>query len=444
MANVTDLIKFIESSPSEDVSRKEWKWETELSRSVPDWRSIIADPQNWDLIKEVSPIKFGESLFRTFIEVSGLELAKSFFHSDQRSAVGEWLINYAHIDSSLWNALDRSMKNHLLEDRFQRWPGEPFKMLKDYRHEILRIIDRIDRGGPNDANLPVNLFDVMVSLSYIVGYVPSPQIEKLRSIIADADDQIYLTRINEMISRREDACKVTSFQQQQRIPYTPNNNERELIARVMEITRRSGYLPTALPPIFISYDPPPIFIAYPELEDYDNENQIPRNREQRNDESHLPRNRERRRPETISIEELLGVYQPQHQQIIIYERGIKWRSHLRDPEWLRSVVLIHEIGHWITHVLPKPGVPSWSTDLFSLSEMDVKEGWAQLITWWIAEQVEGAFKNTFEELNEWQSSPYRVFEQFKDEPRVKVMESLEKLRLLLYPARLQDWKKELR
>lgn len=182
MANVTDLIKFIESSPSEDVSWGDWTWKTELSRSVPDWRSIIADPQNWDMIKEVTPIKWGGDLFRYFIEVGGLELAKRFFHSDvsdQRSAAREWLINYAPIDSSLWHALDRSMKNHLLEDRFQRWPGEPFEMLEEYNREIHHIARRVDREA-----LP----DVMRPLPYIVGYVPSLQIEKLRFIIADAPD----------------------------------------------------------------------------------------------------------------------------------------------------------------------------------------------------------------------------------------------------------------
>ncbi|MDE0014533.1 MAG: hypothetical protein OXU36_25545, partial [Candidatus Poribacteria bacterium] len=170
-----------------------------------------------------------------------------------------------------------------------------------------------------------------------------------------------------------------------------------------------------------------------------------RNRERSEDENQIPRNRERRRPETISIEELLGVYQPQHQQIIIYQRGIGWSRHRRglDEEWLRAVVLIHEIGHWITHILPKPGLPTWPTDLFALSETDLKEGWAQLITWWIAEKVGGPFRKTFEELNQNQSPPYHVFEQFKDEPTDTVMASLERLRLLSWPARLQDWKKGL-
>ena len=62
----------------------------------------------------------------------------------------------------------------------------------------------------------------------------------------------------------------------------------------------------------------------------------------------------------------------------------------------------------------KPGVPTWPTDLYGSSEeRNVHEGWAQLITWWIADQVDGEFKRTFEKLNKMQSPPYRVFEQFK-------------------------------
>ncbi len=431
MASVTDLMGFINSSPSGDKFWSDSEWENELSRAVPDWRSMIADPQNWDVIKGVTPLRAANALFRVFVRVGGLELGKRWFNSDmadQRYAAQKWLTQDAAIDVSLWRALDRSMKDRLLEHRFDRFPGEPFKMLEEYRFEIRRV----------------DLSAAIRSLPHILGYVPSTQIENLRSVIEDADDQVYLARINEMIARREKACQVMSSQQQHQVPYSPNSNERELIARVMEITRRSGYLPAALPPIFISYETPPIFIAYPELEAND-EDDYQENREKRRDENEyqIPRNRERRRPETISIEELLGVYQSEHQQIIIYERGIKWLGSRLDGEWLFSVVLIHEIGHWITHVLPKPGVPAWSTDLFALSETDLKEGWAQLITWWIAKQVGGAFRDTFEKLNRNQSSPYHVFEQFKNEPIDEVMASLERLRFLSWPARLQDWKRTL-
>lgn len=418
MGNLVDLIAFIEDSPdSRNIGWSLWYWENYLSRSIPDWREIMKNSENWDRIEKIRPKHSYHGLCENLVEAGGLRLAKRWFHSkvsDQKKASINWL----HDNVSMWREFDRDMKSEVLTKFFDRYPGEPFKML--------------DKAAAYGMCVPP-----------LVGYVPSPEIERLRSIIEDADDQEYLTKIDAMISLREKACEGISSQQQHRIPYTPNSNERELIARIMEITRRSGYLPAALPPIFISYETPPIFIAYPELEEDDGENQIRKDREPRRD-NQIPRNRERRSPETISIEELLGVYQSRHQQIVIYERGIKWRSHRLDEEWLRSVVLIHEIGHWITHVLAKPGVPTWSTDLFALSEADLKEGWAQLITWWIAAQVGGPFRHTFEKLNQNQSSPYRVFEDFKDEPIDKVMESLERLRHLSWPGRLQDWKGMLR
>ena len=426
MSNLTDLIKFINRSPNGNAFLQppitDAKWEIALSRSVPDWRSVVEDPQNWDKIEDVAPLAAADPLFEALVGAGGMGLAKRWFHSDvsyQRGAAQKWLTQEASVNVHLWQTCNKDMKDALLEHRFQRWPGEPFENLR-----------YVKSGSP--FHQAIHFF--------IIGYVPSPQIQKLRFIVAAAGDEEYLDRIDSMVRQREEACKTASFQLQHRIPYTLNSNERELIARVMEITRRNGYLPTALPQIFVSYETPPIFIAYPELEEEDGNYQ--RNRERSEDENQIPRNRERRRPEKISIEELLGVYQPQHQRIVIYQRGIKWSKHHwdMDEEWLFSVVLIHEIGHWITHVLPKPGVPAWSTDLFALSETDLKEGWAQLITWWIAEKVKGPFRKTFEELNRNQSPPYHVFEQFKDEPTDKVMASLERLRLLSWPARLQDWK----
>jgi len=104
-------------------------------------------------------------------------------------------------------------------------------------------------------------------------------------------------------------------------------------------------------------------------------------------------------------------------------------------------VLIHEIGHWVTHLLPKPGIPAWSKELYDMTEEDVHEGWAQLITWWVGQGVGGTLLQTFEKLNESQPSPYCVFENFKTYRIDSVMASLEKLRQLRWPARLEDWKR---
>ena len=144
--------------------------------------------------------------------------------------------------------------------------------------------------------------------------------------------------------------------------------------------------------------------------------------------------------ELTSIDEVLGAYRPQREQIVIFERGIQWLGRQGfDEEWLHSVVLIHEIAHWMTHMLPKPGIPSWNTEHYVLSSKEVHEGWAQLMTSWVARRVAGEFARTFEDLNAKQAPVYRIFENFKEEPEDGVMSSLEELRLLPRPASVRDW-----
>ena len=233
--------------------------------------------------------------------------------------------------------------------------------------------------------------------------------------------------------------RFSSASLRQPLPYAPDRNERELIARLMDMTRRNGYLPTTLPPVLVSFEPPPLMVAYPELEDELEEGER---------EPVYWRNENRGRPETMSIEEMLGMYEPRKQRITLWEMGIEWfgRRFPVNPDTLFSVVLVHELGHWITHQLPKPGIPTWPTDLYVLGERDVHEGWAQLMTFWIAREAgrgagpRGDFKHTFEELNKHQSSPYHVYRHFETEPVDRVIASLEKMRRLPRPARLRDWK----
>ncbi len=168
-------------------------------------------------------------------------------------------------------------------------------------------------------------------------------------------------------------------------------------------------------------------------------------RERIDEERHVPRNRERRRPETVSIEYFLGVYRPREKCIVLYVRGFHWccQNYGFDPEWLRHVVIIHEIAHWIMHCLPKAGVPLWKTELYEMCSRNLHEGWAQLMTWWIAKQVGGNFLDTFKELNKDQSPPYRVFKDFTDYAEDEVMESLDRLRFLAWPATVRDWERTL-
>lgn len=212
----------------------------------------------------------------------------------------------------------------------------------------------------------------------------------------------------------------------------------------MDKTRQGGFRPGSLPEIFLSFEAPPLFVAYPELEEEGKESEPTPDPTEADREPLIPRNKQRGRPETISIEQVLGCYVPTpNPKIILYARGLSWfakKSRL-DENLLRAVVLAHEVGHWVTHLLPKPGVPEWQLDLYKLTEEGVHEGWAQLITWWVAKEVGGDLKWTFEALNGSQSAPYRVYEKFKDKPVSSLMASLERLRELNGPAGVEDWER---
>ena len=103
-----------------------------------------------------------------------------------------------------------------------------------------------------------------------------------------------------------------------------------------------------------------------------------------------------------------------------------------DEDLLKAVVLIHELSHWVTHLLPALSVPEWEKNSFYIAEKDVKEGWAQLITWWIVNDLGGELKNTFLRLNMGQSYPYRVFKEFTRYQEKEMLLSLMAIRKQSY------------
>lgn len=200
----------------------------------------------------------------------------------------------------------------------------------------------------------------------------------------------------------------------------------KLIEHLNEFIQEQGFSDAKLPPILISFEAPPLFDKTPKIKNiFSSED----------------------KPENINIEDLLGFYRPAKQEIIIYFQGILWMcvnegkyNYKFRPEWLAAVVMVHEIGHWMTHQLVKPGKQPWNLDLYNSASTEVHEGLAQLITYWVAKEVCGEFKSHFEELNKQQSSTYHVFDQFTNCKENDILESLEKLRVLSSPATLNDWK----
>jgi hypothetical protein len=250
-------------------------------------------------------------------------------------------------------------------------------------------------------------------------------------MVQASGDTESLALIDELIQERRSACLVAVHHSSSR-PLVLTSAERELAARLFALARHGGFRSAPLPPIHLSYEPPPIFLDNPELE---------ADEEDREDNEKIPRDRERRQPEIISIEELLGCYRADPPEITLWVQGIRWfaRRLGKDEEMLRAVVLIHELGHWIMYRLTKPGLEEWPLSLYKLTHEDVHECWAQLQTWYVGRGVSGAFQETFEDLNKHQRAAYRVWERFQSVPPVRAFSALEFLRRLPWPARLQDW-----
>jgi len=432
MKDIKDLINYIENNSPSETYISESDWRELLSKGCPNWESLVKDPNNWPLIEEVRPPRGFDKLCKALVNTAGAGLALRWFDSkekEQREASRDWLEeNLNTLTPEIWNELNDVTKEYIIHYAFEVYPGEPFKTLKDIAHSIAYLAHEFRRS----SSIPA------LQVTPSIGYVPSLQILQLRSVIHRASDERFLKVVEDMIEERKEACeKSFSLLQASRIPYLLTRDEKELIARVMDKFRANGYMLYPLPQIYLSLETPPLFVAYPELEEEQIEDERPEEREPR-----IPRNRERGRPETISIEEVLGCYIP-NPEIILYQRGLRWcaRRNNFDEELLRGVVLIHEIGHWVTHLLPKTEAPFWSTELYRLTSTEVKEGWAQLITWWIVDEIGGEIKEVFEKLNMLQSHPYRVYEQFKSASVNSVINSLEMLRQLRWPAGINDWRR---
>ncbi|GIV85434.1 MAG: hypothetical protein KatS3mg052_2441 [Candidatus Roseilinea sp.] len=428
MASLKELLDFISRNPpqGDESAWQKCSWEKELNKSLPGWQEVIRDQANWPEIEKAQPRGRLLELCKLFVMEAGDSLAKRWLTSgvsEQALAALQWVCKPNNLDSflfslnaNMWKDLPEQVKRYLVFHVFEQYPGEPFDSIMHY----------YNRGCVGER-IP----DMTALL--LTGYIPSRHISQLRSVIQLASDSRFERIIDDMIAQRERACQLST-----RVPYTPSRAERQLIARLMRKARQGGFRAAALPPIFLSYETPPLFVDYPQLEDEEEQVEPQRNRNDRNEEV----DRRRDIPETISIEKVLGCYIPDRPpQILLYAKGLKWcaRKLGFDEESLRAVVLIHEIGHWMSHLLPKPGVPEWPLEHYKLTEENVHEGWAQLMTWWIAKDVSGDIKDVFEKLNKSQSCPYRVFEKFTSKPVNSVMTSLEGLRRLGRPAGIKDW-----
>lgn len=407
MSSKESLEKILELIKKRGIHTLSLEWTAEINEIEPNWEEIFRDPQNWKKFEEVCSIRD----YHWLIE---LEYCVS------------WDEAILGLDPKKWNYHSDKMKEYFINMAFTNTPGEPFETINELK-TIMHHIEMLSwhrQDESVDSTLPL----VLPYASYLLynSYIPSFQVKKLKEIVEKANDQKFLKYINELIKEREETLK-SSKAEHLKISYEPSSYERQLISRLLWKFKNSGFSIVPLPEIIISSETPPLFLLYPQIEDSPQEERD---------------NIEKEAPEIITIEEVLGFYIP-NSRIVIYQRGLNWVSnrYRLDANQLRAIVLIHELGHWIMHKLPAPGISEFDMKTYSLTDEDVHEGWAQLLTYWIAEDTGGDFKKVYEKLNKIQTNTYRVYENFKDIDIQIVIESLKKMRIQKYPISLSTWEK---
>jgi hypothetical protein len=218
---------------------------------------------------------------------------------------------------------------------------------------------------------------------------------------------------------------------------------KDILEKIDDIVSANGYehfYPNGLPTIMLSNDEPPLLRKNPQL------NQWPNwvNNDRRFDQilPHIDRFKE------ADEELLLGVYKCHEEKVVLYEKGIQWfadvfmRNNPSAKENLFTIVLAHEIGHWITHKLhPQNSNEEWGTQVFDdcyAFDKSLLEGWAQLIAFWGIDG-DSDLIDTFNHLLKHQSPPYHAFSAKKSSSQSNVMNTLSKLRSIHPYAKLNDW-----
>lgn len=143
----------------------------------------------------------------------------------------------------------------------------------------------------------------------------------------------------------------------------------------------------------------------------------------------------------FDIERVLAIYRPSTEEIIVCApKIISCANSLKvHPATLLPVVLVHELGHWLMHRLRDGRDQVWDTRSYYDAHTYVHEGWAQLMTAWMANELGGEFQRCFEELAKHQSYPYQVFRNYVGYPRELVVRSLAFMREGPTPCGLAEW-----
>ena len=385
---IVDVLRCIEQHP-EQPGWEQQQWAAALS-AVTGWRSLIADQAHWPALERATPRSDHGTLAHVLVEVAGAGLARRWLtagDAHQRSAAGAW-----------WDAnLDWIIGS-------PRWAG----LATAEQHQL------IDRRAARIENLLAHGEQLRHRCAQEVA-----RLHRLARCAAEVHDHATGRSIAALLARTGDGgAGVTDMARFLERRYTPTPFERELIARLLDQFQRGGYTTAvALPRIIMSDAQPPLLARHPELL------------------INPPAVAADAQPMTYPVDALLGQYRPVDQTIVLYARGIAWYSRHRqqphaDDVSLRAVVLLCRIALWAMHLLTRPGARAWSLERVLCCDSKARMGIAYLITLWIADDVAGAVKQSFEQLMKDQPDGDHFYEELVDWSRDAIIASLDFLRTM--------------
>ena len=187
------------------------------------------------------------------------------------------------------------------------------------------------------------------------------------------------------------------------IPYSPTVKENILANIQLSIFYYYDFVNSPLPPIWTSYEQ----ISEKDLSDLREKGILMKAKDEVNkDDQHCI--------------DLLGMYCPKEERIVLFTTRIKKTAEgLKiEEDLIQQIVLLHEIGHWISHKLTYKEKDwkydcEWELKKYNKANVNVHEGLAQLYTWWVVDKSP-ELKAVFDTLTAVQSDPYRVYENFKN------------------------------
>lgn len=424
----------------------------DVDRYIPNWKNLIQDPSNFPRLCEFEldylsvDVPTILEIYSRILDLAGMDLAMLWSGSD--NSFKKWVAeDYfrrfsrpAEITAEVWKNLSRKAKLQIICNVFESNPGEPFHFLKQIYYDLT---------SPDTIQFKRHR-DVVLWFPSI-GYVPSVEVFHLRSVIEQAGDAEFLQIIDSTIARYSQACeRLTLFEGVLRYLYTFSSDERELIARALEPFLKEGFSLAPLPPVFISFEPPPLFIGFPQLDmSLDKKVSLPFRIEELVREpqtglippsrSFIPRAGQRKKPDRVAIEDILGYYRPcPEPKFIIFYDGLEWFG--QDEVFLRYLTVLHLSAHWIAQALPCEEAPVWPQEKYLSTSREVQETIAQLITYWVVETVGGELKKAFDKLNGYLTGDYLKFKDFVRVDKGKIIASIKELRKADRPVMLADWK----